>query len=357
MTTFLQFHVLTEYGPSNPNRDDQGRPKQANVGGSPRLRISSQSSKRAIRESAFFALDLAGHQGTRTKRLFEGLRDKLIADGAELDAAVAAAEQVATIFGKLETPNKKTPEKKIGTTLAFISPAEWELAEDLADKVLAGEDLPKDKDLAKMVLRRADGAIDISMFGRMLADNADFNRDAAVQVSHAITTHTAVTEDDWYSAVDDLNKAEDSGAGHLGESGFGSGIFYQYVCVNVDLLIENLAGDRELAAKGVEALARAVALATPTGKQNSYANRPRAYFLRAEAGSQQPRDLTGAFFTPIKQQPWERASIEALTDTVTNIDRAYGQAYDETAVMDVPAGIGSLDEIAAFAAGAVKVGL
>lgn len=33
MTTFIQFHVLTAYPPSNPNRDDQGRPKQATVGG------------------------------------------------------------------------------------------------------------------------------------------------------------------------------------------------------------------------------------------------------------------------------------------------------------------------------------
>lgn len=354
MTTFLQFHVLTEYGPSNPNRDDQGRPKQANVGGAPRLRISSQSSKRAIRESAFFALDLKDNQGTRTKRLFEGMRDHLVAGGARPEAAVVAAEQVAVIFGKLEAPDKKAPEKKIGTTLAFISPAEWALAEDLAKKVLAGEDLPEDKHLKNLVLRKADGAIDIAMFGRMLADNADFNRDAAVQVSHAFTTHTAVIEDDWYSAVDDLNKAEDSGAGHLGENGFGSGIYYQYVCVNVDLLIENLAGDQELAAKGVEALARAVALATPSGKQNSYANRPRAYYIRAETGSQQPRDLTGAFFAPVKAQPWERTSVEALTKTAENIDRAYGMAYDRVAVMDVPAEIGSLDEIAAFAAAAVK---
>ncbi|MDP2699917.1 type I-E CRISPR-associated protein Cas7/Cse4/CasC [Thalassospira sp.] len=351
MTVFVQFHVLTKYGPSNPNRDDQGRPKQANIGGFPRLRISSQSSKRAIRGSTFFALDLADHLGTRTKRLFERLRDKLITDGAEPNDAAAAAGQVATIFGKLKTPEKNAQEEKIGTTLAFISPAEWKLAEDLADKVLAGEDLPKDKELKKIVLRKADGAIDIAMFGRMLADDADFNRDAAVQVSHAITTHTAVAEDDWYSAVDDLNKA---GAGHLDESGFGSGIYYQYVCVNVDLLVENLAGDRELAAKGIEALARAVAMATPTGKQNSFANRPRAYFVRAEVGSQQPRDLTGAFFTPIKDQPWERSSVEALTKTAANIDRAYGKAYDATVVMDVPAGIGSLDEIVAFATAAVK---
>lgn len=354
MTTFLQFHVLTEYGPSNPNRDDQGRPKQASVGGAPRLRISSQSSKRAIRESAFFALDLKDHQGTRTKRLFEGLRDRLMENGADQDTAVAAAEQVAAIFGKIETPDKKAPEKKIGTTLAFISPAEWTLADELADKVIAGADLPKEKELSKLVLRKADGAIDIAMFGRMLAADADYNRDAAVQVSHAITTHPALAEDDWYAAVDDLNKAEDSGAGHLGESGFGSGVYYQYVCVNVDLLVENLDGDRDLAVKGLEALARAVAMATPTGKQNSYANRPRAFFLRAEVGTQQPRDLTGAFFAPVKDQPWGRTSVDALTATADNIDRAYGKAYDDLKVMDVPKGQGTLDEIAAFAGAAVR---
>lgn len=356
MTTFVQFHVLTKYGPSNPNRDDQGRPKQANVGGAPRLRLSSQSVKRAIRESAFFALDLADHRGTRTKRLFEGLREALVAEGADAGEAVKAAEQVATIFGKLEAPDKKTPEKKIGTTLAFISPDEWKLAEELTRKVLAGEDLPKDKELRKLVLRKADGAIDIAMFGRMLADNADFNRDAAVQVSHAITTHTAMAEDDWYSAVDDLNKAEDSGAGHLGESGFGSGIYYQYVCVNADLLVENLNGDRDLAAKGIEALARALAVATPTGKQNSFAHRPRAYYIRAETGSQQPRDLTGAFFAPVKAQPWEETSVQALERAVETIDLAYGPAYAQHAVMNVPAGSGTLDDIAAFGARAAKAG-
>ncbi|PWE32210.1 type I-E CRISPR-associated protein Cas7/Cse4/CasC [Maritimibacter sp. 55A14] len=356
MTTFAQFHVLTKYGPSNPNRDDQGRPKQANVGGAPRLRLSSQSVKRAIRESAFFALDLADHRGTRTKRLFGGLRDTLVAEGAEPGAAVNAAEQVAAIFGKLETPDKKAPERMIGTTLAFISPDEWKLAEDLARKVLVGEEFPKDKELKKLVLRKADGAIDIAMFGRMLADDADFNRDAAVQVSHAITTHTAVAEDDWYSAVDDLNKAEDSGAGHLGESAFGSGIYYQYVCVNVDLLVENLNGDRDLAAKGVDALARAIAVATPTGKQNSFAHRPRAYYIRAEIGPQQPRDLTGAFFAPVRTQPWEETSVQALENAVETIDRAYGEAYAEHKVMNIPAGVGTLDDIAAFAAKAVKAG-
>lgn len=354
MTTFLQFHVLTSYGPSNPNRDDQGRPKQAMVGGAPRLRLSSQSIKRAVRESSFFALDLKGNMGTRTKRLYAGLVEYLIKGGATPTAAQKAADEVAGIFGKLEAPKKDAPEAKMATTLAFISPAEWALAQELAGKVLAGEALPKDKDLKKLVLRRADGAVDIAMFGRMLADDADFNRDAAVQVSHAITTHAAQAEEDWYSAVDDLNKAEDTGAAHLGESAFGSGIYYQYVCVNVDLLVENLGGDAELAAKGLNALARALAVATPTGKQNSHAHRPRAAYIRAERGPQAPRDLTGAFFYPIKAQPWAAQSVVALEATAVKIDRAYGVACEAVAVMDVDRGIGTLDEIAAFAAASVS---
>jgi CRISPR system Cascade subunit CasC len=349
MTTFLQFHVLTPWGPSNPNRDDQGRPKQAMVGGVPRLRISSQSVKRAIRESTFFTLDLKDNKGTRTKRLYTKLVDKLVACGAGAAEAQKAAEQVAGIFGKMEAPNKDAPGEVLATTLAFISPAEWALAEDLAAKVLAGEVLPKDKDLKKLVLRRADGAVDIAMFGRMLADNAEFNREAAVQVGHALTTHAAQAEDDWYSAVDDLNNAEETGAGHLGETGFGSGIYYQYICVNVDLLIENLAGDRALAAKALPALARAVALATPTGKQNSFASRPRAQYIRAERGHAQPRDLTGAFFQPANAQAGISGSVAKLEEMAAKIDAAYGQVAEATEVMDVVAGKGSLDAIAAFA--------
>lgn len=352
MSTFLQFHLLTTYGPSNPNRDDQGRPKQAILGGSPRLRMSSQSVKRALRESAFFELDLKGNIGTRTKRLFEKIVERLVAQGTNEDDARKAAEQVATIFGKLETP-KKGEETRIATTLAFISPDEWQLAEDLAGKIVAGEVLPKEKDLKKLVLRHADGAVDIAMFGRMLADDADFNRDAAVQVAHAITTHTAQAEEDWYSAVDDLNKDEETGAGHLGETAFGSGVYYQYVCVNADLLVKNLNGDRALAANGAEALARALAQTSPRGKQNSFAHHPRAHFVLAERGSQAPRDLSGAFFAPVKAQPFLETSVAALMKTRSDIDAAYGQAWDADCIMQVGVG-GTLDDIVRFTGESVR---
>ena len=69
MTTFIQLHLLTTYPPSNPNRDDQGRPKSAMVGGAPRLRLSSQAIKRAVRTSPVFKTALEGHLGERTQRI------------------------------------------------------------------------------------------------------------------------------------------------------------------------------------------------------------------------------------------------------------------------------------------------
>ncbi|KPN62648.1 CRISPR system Cascade subunit CasC [Aliiroseovarius crassostreae] len=355
MTRFIQFHVLTAYPPSNPNRDDQGRPKQATVGGAPRLRLSSQSLKRAIRETSYFGTDLAGHIGTRTKRLCEELHKTLVAEGAEDPQARDAAEKVAALFGKLEKPKKDKPDEIKSTTLTFISPDEWALAEDLAAKVLAGEEVPADKELKKLVLRHADGAVDIAMFGRMLADDPAFNRDAAVQVGHAITTHRVLAEDDWFSAVDDLKtREEDMGAGHLGELGFGSGVYYLYACLNADLLIENLAGDADLAAQGAAALTRALATASPGGKRNSFAHNPRASFLRVESGTQQPRDLTGAFFHPVKDGDILAASIAALGQTADRIDAAYGPACDAHLTLNVPAGEGTLEDLANFVAGQVR---
>src|SRR5690606_14799083 len=107
---------------------------------------------------------------------------------------------------------------------------------------------------------------------------------------------------------------------------------------------------------GLEALARALATASPRGKQNSFAQHPRAIYIRAERGSQQPRDLTGAFFRAIdlRSNDIERASITALEKTAAQIDRAYGDACDGKEVMDVKDGHGTLDAIAAFAAASVE---
>ena len=213
------------------------------------------------------------------------------------------------------------------------------------------------KELKKLVLRTADSAVDVAMFGRMLADDPEFNREAAVQVSHSLTTHRALVEDDYYTAVDDLKApSEDAGAGFLGEAGFGSGVFYTYACVNMNLLIENLAGDRELAARAAGAFAVALAIATPSGKRNSYAHQTRAGYILAEAGEAQPRSLAGAFFKPVHGHDLMEASVKALEEMAARLDAAYGSCSDASEIMNVAEGRGTLAAIKAFAADSINHG-
>ena len=356
MTRFLQLHYLTIYPLSNPNRDDLGRPKTATYGGAPRLRISSQALKRAARLSDVMQTDLKGHLGDRTQRIGEVVRDALAGDAETEERATEIATKVTDIFGKLDAEAAKKGAIRT-KQLAFISPDERSAAIELARKALAGEKLPQGKDLKKLVLRTADSAVDVAMFGRMLADDPDFNREAAVQVSHALTTHRALVEDDYYTAVDDLKlPAEDAGAGFVGEAGFGSGVFYTYACVDTELLAENLDGDRELAARAAGALVEALATATPSGKRNSYAHQTRAGHIRAEAGDAQPRSLAGAFFKPVEGGDLMAASVEALEDLAARLDAAYGACCEAAEVMDVAAGRGTLAAIRAFAVDAVTHG-
>ena len=356
MSRFLQLHYLTIYPLSNANRDDLGRPKTANYGGAPRLRISSQALKRAARLSPAMQTGLQGHLGDRTQRIGEVVREALASSAVSEDRVTKVAAKVADVFGKLDA--EATKKGAIRTRqLAFISPEERAAAIELGSKALAGEELPEVKQLKKQVLRTADGAADLAMFGRMLADDPDFNREAAVQVSHALTTHRALVEDDYYTAVDDLKTAsEDAGAGFVGEAGFGSGVFYTYACVNIELLQQNLAGDRELASRAAGALAEAMATATPSGKRNSFAHQTRAGYIRAEKGDAQPRSLAGAFFKPVDEEDLMEASVAALETMADRMDAAYGACCEASEVMNVAAGQGTLKAICDFVRKAVADG-
>ena len=355
MTRFVQLHYLTAYPPSNPNRDDTGRPKTAVYGGVHRLRLSSQSLKRATRLSPVMAKALEGNMAQRTQRLGEDVFSHLIEKGADEGKAKEIARKVAEIFGKLdEEAAKKSAGNVRIRQLAFISPDERKAALEMADEALAGKELEKEaKKRGKEILRTADGAVDLAMFGRMLADAPEFNREAAVQVSHAITTHRAEVEDDFYTAVDDLkNPAEDMGAGFVGDAGFGSGVYYLYVCIDVDRLLENLAGDKKLARRALEAVTEAFATSSPSGKRNSFSHHTRAMFIRAEVGSAQPRSLAAAFLKPVANDDLLVASVKALDALVDRLDNGYGSSIEDSREMDLTSGKGehSLADIKTFVA-------
>ena len=346
MNHFLQLHLLSFFPPANLNRDDTGRPKTAMVGGATRLRISSQALKRAWRTSDAFRSALDGHMGTRTQRLGETILKHLTDGGAKEAEALRAVREILPVFGKPKPEKDAHPART--EQLAFIAPEEREAAVALAERILRGE---KPDFKPEDVLRRADTAADIALFGRMLADFPDFNREAAAQVAHAITTHRVTIEDDYYTAVDDLKtRAEDAGAGFLGEAAFGSGVFYLYICVDRTLLVRNLGGDEALAGTALATLAEVAATVAPRGKQNSFAAHGRAHYILAEAGDQQPRTLAGAFARPVGGDDLVGASIKALEGFRADLDQAYGQGWTEEKRMQVGKG-GSLAEIVAFCRG------
>jgi len=341
MTQFIQLHLLTAYPPSNLNRDDLGRPKTAIVGGTERLRISSQSLKRAWRTSKQFESALADFRGTRTKRLGEQVFQRLTRKGVPEGKAKKWAAEIASVFGKLKKDSFEIEQ------LAHISPEEWEAIENLAD-TLADEGREPEKEELDL-LRKNPKAVDIALFGRMLASSPAYNVEAAAQVAHAITVNPVKIEDDFFTAVDDLNThEEDAGAGHMGDAGFGSGVFYQYICFDRDRLVENLQGDEDLARQAIAALVEAAAKVAPTGKQNSFASRAYTSYLLAEKGSQQPRSLSVAFLQAVRGNDLLGMAIERLEQQRDNFDEVYGACADERRRLNALTGEGSLQEIIDF---------
>ena len=350
MSQFIQLHLLTSYPPANLNRDDLGRPKTAKMGGADRLRVSSQSLKRTWRMSDLFREALNGHIGTRTKRVGAGVYEKLIEGGIPEKKAIEWSKVTAGQFGALKK-DKDNPLNELEIEqLVHISPKEQVCVNELVSKLIAEQRAPMADELA--LLRHEETAADIALFGRMLASKPTFNTEAACQVAHAISVHPVVIEDDYFTAVDDLNDHSiDAGAAHIGETGFAAGLFYSYICINKSQLIDNLDGDGELANRAIKALTEAATKVAPAGKQNSFGSRAYASYVLAEKGEQQPRSLSVAFLKPIDQNQsddFATDAIVALTRQQQNFDQVYGDCADTRYVINAVNGDGKLVDLLAF---------
>lgn len=342
MTHFIQLHFLTSYPPANLNRDDLGKPKTARLGGVERLRVSSQSLKRAWRTSETFQKEFSGSIGTRTRRLgievFEALKAKGVAEKKAKDWA----EEIAKEYGAL----KKDVPLEI-EQLVHVAPEERKTLDDLVSKLAEEQRGPSKEELESLLHDHT--AVDIAMFGRMLASKTEFNGEAAVQVAHAIGVHASAVEDDYFTAVDDLNR-NDPGAAHIGEAGFAAAVFYQYVCIDRDLLKKNLGNDEALTEKAIKALVKTALTVGPTGKQNSFASRAYAHYALVEKGTQQPRSLSLAFVRPVNGEDYAQEAVTALSTVRKNMDTVYGACSDAHEEFNVLTGQGSLEALLQFAA-------
>jgi len=328
----VELHMLQNFAPSCLNRDDTNSPKECQFGGYRRARISSQCIKRAIREQFKSSLDLPpAFLATRSKLFVDKLTDRLTRAGKHREQAQAMAIKALKGMG--------LGVEKDNATQYLLYLGEQEL-NNIAEMILAkwseleatdtNEKASKEKsELGKKLKETLDGgkAVDLALFGRMLADLPDKNIDAACQVAHAISTNKVNVEFDFYTAVDDLKPKEEAGAGMMGTIEFNSACYYRYANIDLAQLKENLGADEELSAKGVEAFLSASVSAIPTGKQTSMASPNPPEFILAVVRESGAWSLANAFAKPI----WPggdgnlvQQSINALVDYWNRLVKVYG---------------------------------
>ncbi|TQM66874.1 CRISPR system Cascade subunit CasC [Actinomadura hallensis] len=333
---YVEFHILQTVPPANLNRDDQGNPKEAFYGGVRRARVSSQAWKRATRIE--FDKDLPEEdQSTRTRQIAKQLAGCL-EERTKLDT-----DQAHRLAGALLEPLGITAGRRAGDTayLLYYGYGQLNAIVDLvADKVdqLIELDDKALREAAKGLkvadeLKRAH-PMGVALFGRMVADIPDLNVDAAAQVAHALSTHQAVQESDYYTAVDDANEKGETGAGMIGRIGFNSATLYRYAVVSMHQLAENL-GSGAAAVDAVGRFAKAFALSMPTGHITSFAHRTRPSLVTVTVRDDQPVNLVSAFERPVPANTnagIAAASADRLAEEYQRSVRQWGDEPVYTAV-------------------------
>jgi CRISPR system Cascade subunit CasC len=345
---FIELHILQNFAPSCLNRDDTNTPKDCTFGEHRRARISSQCVKRAVRLH-FQELLPRERLGERSKRLIGEVANLVKVRGVSQPERAGDAVKAAFAAVKLATDAKRPGETQY---LLFFGRNELEgLAAVVAEhfdklipsaagtaaaddkekkktakqkKSLAQEAVPDEVIKAVKAVFQGAKAADVALFGRMLADQADLNVDAACQVAHAISTNRVDMEMDFFTAVDDLKKRdeeEDAGAGMLGTTEFNSACYYRYSNIDLRTLIRNLGDDAELASEAVQAYILGSVKAVPTGKQNSTAPQSPPSLVLAVVRETGLWSLVNAFVKPVR--PTRDASL--IDQSIAELDKHWGQ--------------------------------
>jgi len=346
---FIQIHMLQSMPPGNLNRDETGQPKKCLFGGVTRGRISSQCLKRNIRHSLEFKTEFGDALASRTQYLPQMVADELKKDSTlgvpedeldELMVAIAGKFKKEKRGGDTETEPGESGDSdassveglgKTSQLVFFPQPFARKVAELTANlrkrhenayRRFMGRKYPKadkealDVEIRKFVQEASTASktltVDIGLFGRMTTSDLVVNVEAACQVAHAISTHETLIESDYFTAMDDrkaeyaTTQTERAGAGFIGsgetETFFSSAVYYKYLNLDIDALRQHLPSmSAKEAARVAGVLVRAAALATPSGKQNSFAAHAVPELILVEAAkAKRPLSYANAFLQPVE---------------------------------------------------------
>lgn len=385
----LELHIIQSVPVACLNRDDLNSPKTAVFGGVQRARVSSQSWKRAIREMAKES-DSSMFKGNRSRRMVYELSTKLESKGITKDVAVIIAEQVAGIVETLDSKADTDGFTKI-KTLMFFSDAEYDaianaVTDDIkiaAEKVNSSsnaaeafkeamkkmndekkvesakkelEKLEKEMEKDKKSLGKAlsdksirdaikstqlKDAADIALFGRMVANDHSLTVEGASMFSHALSTHKVNNEIDFFTAVDDLQPKEESGAAMTGTLEFNSATYYRFAALNLDMLADadHLgAMTKEERQSVVRTFVEATIKAIPGARKNTMnGNTMPVYVFGVVREKGHPIQLVNAFESPIRSTSgYATKSAELLMSEYAKLKGTWGiEAVVEKAIPDI----------------------
>jgi CRISPR system Cascade subunit CasC len=312
----IEFHILQSFPVSCLNRDDVGSPKTAIVGGVQRARVSSQCWKRQVRLAMQdFGIKLA----IRSKKIADYVAKTCIKLGASEEQAQVCGETIAKAFSK--------------DTLHFFTEGEAQAFADFAQEKEFDASQLKEKELqklAKKVINPAIDGLDIALFGRMVAQAASLNVEAACSFAHAISTHKSSAEVEFFTALDDLQEGEEAGSAHMGSMEFNSATYYRYISLDLGQLYQALEG--EDLPQAIEAFSKALFVAVPSARQTTQsAASPWEY---AKVFVRKGQRLQVPFDKPVRAEQgggYLQPSIEALNKELAKKEKLAGSLFGKQA--------------------------
>jgi CRISPR system Cascade subunit CasC len=288
-----------------------------------------------------------------------------LAKGASEEQAKACGDKIEQIFIKKKEPIKAKKgknaevldeleiavEQEKTDTLLFLSPNEINILAEAffkegfdADKVITQKDPKKQaKEMANLIgnANEAIDGLDIALFGRMVAQAAELNIEAAASFAHAISTHKVSSEIEFFTAIDDESKEQ--GSAHMGSLEYSSATYYRYISLNLGQLYDSLAGQG--LPDAIEAFTKALYLAVPAARQTTMSGASRWDYARVFI--RQGQRLQAHFETPVKKANdggFVQPSIEALNTYLAikkkQEDFLFGQIAEYT--FDEQASLGEL---------------
>ncbi|WUH90304.1 type I-E CRISPR-associated protein Cas7/Cse4/CasC [Streptomyces sp. NBC_00433] len=271
---FVTVHSLTTLSGVALNRDQLGRPKTITIGGVERMRISSQSQVRAIRD-AMRTSTLPGEVPAANSRYLPRAVSRRLqetgTDTADADPAAALIVAAAGMTIDPTDPHRTRAAVVLPDTapdvLAALVTLNWDDLEEArvkAEHIIAGAVAPppgtrrppkagNSLNAAAALVPPAvaaqareafgPGRSDIQLFGRMLTELPPPNGHirSAVAVAHGFSVDATLTFADDFATRDDWNDLGVFASSMLGQQLLASGTLYRWAALDRRLLRANLA--------------------------------------------------------------------------------------------------------------------